>query len=240
MKKLLILAAALALVPHVHAAAPQRLNLVIALDLSKSVNVKGPDGTTEFHKNVDGVTRLLAQVPAGAHVTVIGITDRSFAQPYILLSASVPDDAGYFGEQLSAAQRELLRVWKRRSAKLDPKFPGTDILGALELASQIFNQLPSSGKHKELVIFSDMRNHTQELDLESPHGLTSAMKARPVASPPIDLHDAHIVALGVEQTSPASTNWKCFNDFWKEYLSRGGAILDEFSALRDAHLMAVQ
>jgi hypothetical protein len=88
--------------------------------LTKSVAVKGPDGTTEFQKNVAGVTRVIAEVPAGAHVAVIGITDRSFAQPYILLSATVPNDAGYFGERLSAARNELVRVWKLRSAQLHP------------------------------------------------------------------------------------------------------------------------
>jgi hypothetical protein len=33
-------------------------------------------------------------------VTVIGITDHSFGKPDILLSARIPDDAGYFGERL--------------------------------------------------------------------------------------------------------------------------------------------
>ena len=73
------------------------LNLVIAVDLTKSVDVKGPDGKTEFQKNLDAVGGILAQVPAGTQITIIGITDASFSKPYILLSAKVAGDPGYFG-----------------------------------------------------------------------------------------------------------------------------------------------
>lgn len=54
MTKLLILVVAVALVPCARAATPQPLDLVIALDLTKSTDVKGPDGKTEFpHKSFD-------------------------------------------------------------------------------------------------------------------------------------------------------------------------------------------
>ena len=122
MTKLLVLAAGILLVPHARAATNPHLNLVVAIDLTRSVAVKGPDGTTEFQKNVDGVTHILAQVPAGARVSIIGITAHSFAQPYFLLSATVPDDPGYFGERLGAARNEIVRVWKLRSARLQPSF----------------------------------------------------------------------------------------------------------------------
>jgi hypothetical protein len=233
MKKLLILVAAALIVPHALAATPQRLNLVVAFDLSRSVDVKNPDGTTEFQKNVDGVTGVLAQVPAGSHVTVIGITDRSFAQPYILLSASILDDPGYFGERLSAAQRELVRVWKQRSAKLQPKFSGTDILGAFELASQIFNQLSSGGEHKALVLFSDLRNHTRELDLETASGLTKASENSGSAfERRSDLHNAQVIALGVETSRRLDNSWEPMEALWRKYLDASGVRLVMFSPLR--------
>ena len=98
----------------------QRLNLVVAVDLTASEAVKGHDGQSQFTKNVQGVTRLLATVPAGSKVTVIGITENSFAQPYVLLSATVSDDQGYFGERLDltgafcTSRRE--REFTRRTA----------------------------------------------------------------------------------------------------------------------------
>jgi hypothetical protein len=157
MTKLLVFIVAVTIISHARAETQTHLNLVIAIDLSRSVAVKGPDSITEFQENVDGVTRLLAQVPADTRLTVIGITDHSFAQPYILLSATIPADPGYFGERLSSARNELVRIWKLRSAHLEPCFAATDILGAMQLASQIFNQQPS-GDQRVLVFFSDMRS----------------------------------------------------------------------------------
>jgi len=230
MRKLLVLTIAAALVPHARAATPQRLDLVVALDLTKSVDVKGPDGTTEFQKNVDGVSGVLAQIPAGTQLTVIGITDRSFAQPYILLSASIPNDPGYFGERLSAAHAELVSTWKQRSAKLDPRFKETDILGALELASQIFDAKAATG-NRTLIIFSDMRNHTRGLDLETQTGLTVASKRR-VAGGQVFLARVQIYAFGVNGVGSAMNTWQKTRRFWKSYFSLSGGTLSYYSGLR--------
>ncbi|MDP9049844.1 MAG: hypothetical protein M3O31_03845 [Acidobacteriota bacterium] len=238
MTKLLVLGVGMLLVPHARAAAHPHLNLVIAIDLTRSVNVKGPDGTTEFQKNIGGVTRILAQVPAGAHVSIVGITDRSFATPYILLSATVPDDSGYFGERLSAARRELVRVWRLRSGHLQPSFPSTDIIGTLLLASQIFNRQPS-GDERVLVIFSDMRNHTRELDLESHLG---GLAFRNLVTAPsgvsVKLPHVQVYVLGVDGAGKTAAHWQALEKFWTGYFSKSGAALDTFSTLRE--LPAIQ
>ena len=232
MTKLLVLAAGILLVPHARAATNSHLDLVVALDLTKSVAVKGPDGTTEFQKNVDGVTRLLVEVPAGARVSIIGITDHSFTQPYFLLSATVPDDPGYFGERLGAARNEIVRVWKLRSARLQPSFAATDILGVLMLASQIFNQQRSSGAQRTLVIFSDMRNHTRELDLES-SSVASPLRKSNKTLAAVDLHQVQVYALGVDGAGQGTANWRALELFWRGYLQASGASLYTFSVLRE-------
>jgi hypothetical protein len=83
----------------------------------------------EFHKNVEAVSQVLTQVLAGAHVTVLGITDDSFAQPYFLLRASVASEVGHFGEKLASARQRLETSWKARSRDLAPSFAGTDLFG---------------------------------------------------------------------------------------------------------------
>jgi len=72
---------------------------------------------------VDVVTKLLAEVPADSRVAIIGITDKSFAQPDILLAATIPGDAGYFGERLKSAQLELVRAWKARKREANTGLP---------------------------------------------------------------------------------------------------------------------
>jgi hypothetical protein len=232
MTKLLMVALAL-LLSHGRALAQERTNLVIAIDLSQSVAVVGPDQKTEFQKNVDGVTKLLAQVPADSRVTVIGITDKSFAQPDILVTATIPADAGYFGERLKSVHLQLVRAWKSRSAQLKPDFRRTDIMGALLLASQIFNQGNNSGQ-KALVLFSDMRHSMPDLTLESPSRLPSFSDARKRAHIiTADLQRIRAYSLGVDGAGKDLMYWEHLRQFWTEYFRDAGADLRCFSVLRD-------
>jgi hypothetical protein len=80
MTKLLLGAILFSLFTGRRAFAESQLNLVIAVDLTQSVAVHAPGQPSEFQKNIDAVTKLLAQVPASSRVTIIGITDQSFAQ----------------------------------------------------------------------------------------------------------------------------------------------------------------
>jgi hypothetical protein len=61
------------------------LNLVIALNLSRSGAATGLDGGNDFQKSVEGVSHAFAQVDVGTYLTIIGITDRSFTEPNILM-----------------------------------------------------------------------------------------------------------------------------------------------------------
>lgn len=213
--------------------------MVVAIDFTQSVAVPGPDGTTEFQKNVEGVTRLLAEVPSGTHLTVIGITDRTFSQPYILLRAAVPDDPGYFGERLRAARAELMQAWKKRSAEVKAGYHATDIFGALSLAEQIFENDPTPGR-KVLVIFSDMRHHTSGLDLESSRAVPSIAAVRSGAATIREtrLEHVEIYVLGVDGAGKTTQYWDGLRALWTEYLASCGATLRSYSVLREAPVFA--
>jgi hypothetical protein len=207
-------------------------SVVIAIDLTQSVVTNGSDNKSEFQKNIDGTARVLAQVPGGSHVTVIGITDHSYAQPYILLSAHIPDDPGYFAERLTGARDQLIRAWKLRGSHLAPHFQQTDILGALQLANDIFDQDPEASQ-RTLIIFSDMRQSTQDLDLESPAIAPSfATVAKRCCTVP-RFKDVHGYVLGVDGAGKSSNYWRSLKGFWTEYFSDTGAILMEYSVLRE-------
>ena len=83
----------------------------------------------EFQKNIDGVTRLLASLPAGSRVSIYGITDDSFGKPYPLLTAELSDDEGYFKERLAQGHRQLIRAWQERALTLKPQFSHTTSWG---------------------------------------------------------------------------------------------------------------
>ncbi len=221
------------LAPHVARADEPRLNLIVLIDLSASVASKGPDGRTDFEKNVTAVTELLASVPAGSHVTILGITGNSFGEPDILLRANVPRDAGYFGERLAAAHQQVVRAWHERSARVVPDAKQTDILGALLVASQLFGE--STGEERKvLVIYSDMRQATPELSLER-HRPPSA-EAAPIMVernlPVPDLKAVEVDALGVDAAGRNAAGWECLRQFWESYFIPAGTHLRSFTVLR--------
>jgi hypothetical protein len=233
--KFLALALCFLFLGGAYAFGQQRLNLVIAVDLTASEAVKGHDGRSQFSKNIQGVTSLLTSVPTGSRVTVIGITENSFAQPYILLSATISGDQGYFGERLAAARQQLIRAWQKRSAQLEPKAPKSDVFGALLVASMLFQEAKDR-RSKVLVIYSDMRHVTSELDLESPTivrvdlALATVEKLQLVA----ELRDVDVFVLGANSSGKTAAQWRSLNHFWMRYFDKAGAALSEYSVTCEA------
>ena len=194
--------------------------VVVALDLTRSAAARDTNAETEFAKNGTAVGRLLAQVPTGCAVTVLGITDRSFAQPAVLLSARVDANAGYFQERLFTARQSLVRAWTARLASLAPHATQTDLFGALLVASERLNQLPAT--RRVLVIFSDMRHDTAALTLE-PHRLlpTAALLATVKRQRLLaDLHGVQVSVLGADAAGRTIGEWRAVRDFWAGYCWR--------------------
>ena len=236
MKRILGLFILALLCAGIHAQAEGRLNLVIAIDLTRSVATAGPDGKSEYQKNVEGVGRLLAKTPAGSRISVIGITDHSFVQPYILLSARVPDDPGYFGERLNAARSQLVRVWQHRAAHLDPGFQETDIFGALHLASQIFSG-QRDARRNVLVIFSDMRQSTPCLDLESAKVAPPSSIGANRCGEPALLINVQTYVLGADGVGKPLRYWQNLRTFWEAYFQNARAVLRTYTVLRDSSIL---
>jgi hypothetical protein len=216
------------------ASAQEKLNLVIAVDLSASVAVKGHDGESQFNKNIQGVTRLLSTIPVGSKVTIIGITENSFAEPYILLSASVSSDEGYFGERLSAARQTIVLAWQKRAAQLQPSAKSTDILGALLVASEIFRKAQPNHKNA-LVIYSDMRHATRKLNLEDLAILhvESTLVVMQRQGLLAQLSGVTVYVLGADSSGRDASQWRALNQFWIAYFKEVGARLVDYTQLRD-------
>jgi hypothetical protein len=230
--KLLLIVFALTALVVPMARAQDHLNLVIAIDLTKSVAALGPDGKSDFQKDVEGVSRVLAQVPIGTRLTVIGITDRSFAQPYILMRAQVPDDPGYFGERLTVARNQVVRAWRLKASQLSPDFKQTDIFGALDLASQLFAADPGPTR-EEIIIFSDMRESVPGMDFER---MSSVPPYQSVISGGIELPNLSNVDIwiaGVDGAGKSTAYWESLHRFWQHYFPGAQATLETFSVLAE-------
>jgi len=214
--------------------AAEPLNLVAAIDLTASVGrANGLDQKTELERNVASVGKLLVTVPAGSRVTVIGITDRSFAQPYVLLSATLDGNPGYFQERIRNAHQQLLSAWQKRSQSLVENFNQTDLLGALVVSAQIFE--PRDGRRNVLVIFSDMRHETRSLNLAkfSVVPLQPTLDGIASAGLTADLKGVEVYALGVDAAGKSVGYWNTLRDFWLAYFEKAGAKVRAYSIMRD-------
>jgi hypothetical protein len=163
MQKLFIAVFAILLLFSARVFAQDSSNMVILVDLSKSVAANNEKNSSPCKKNFKAVGRVLENVPADAKITILGITADSFGDLNVLLSAKVSSNRGYFGEKLLIAHQKLEDEWRKRSEHLECNARGTDILGAVCVAGQIFKTYPAT--HSELLIFSDMRQNTKEVSL---------------------------------------------------------------------------
>ncbi len=166
-------------------------------------------------------------------MTVIGITGNSFTEPYLLLSGRVGNSPGYFGERLVGARRSLVAAWDRRRKALKTGFKNTDIIGTFLLTSQVFAQ--DTCTSKRLIVLSDMRQHTAELDVETPT-VISKRKIHGAANNALDLHGVQISVLGVDGYGKNSQYWLSLREFWLSILGSTGAAVDAFSPLRAIRL----
>jgi hypothetical protein len=232
-QKLVLLVLSLALLVPGRLFAADRLDVVILLDLSRSVAAKDHTNTEEFKKNVDSVAGVLATLPAGSRVAVFGITDDSFGTPYPLLRAQLDDDEGYFKERLAKGHAELVRAWGERSSGLAAHFPKTDLLGAILVAAQVFDH-PPANRREVLMIFSDMRQATSMLDLERPALVRRTEALQQVAKNHLvpDLHGVDVYALGVDSSGKSVNYWQTLRDFWIGYFALAGATVENYSILR--------
>ena len=211
-----------------------RLNLVIGVDLTASVaGANGLDQKTELQRDEAAVGQVLASVPAGSRITVIGITDNSFAQPYVLLSARLDANEGYFHERIATARQQLVAAWQKKSKDFVSSFRQTDLLGALFVSSQLLQ--PKPGEHNVLVILSDMRHETRSLNLArfSLVPADETLKKVQAAHLVADLKGVDVYALGVDGAGKSVVYWDSLRDFWSAYFRQAGAVLRAYSMMRE-------
>ena len=223
--KLMALALCILLFGAGRVAAQTKTNLVIALDLSTSEAPKGHDGITQFDKNVNAIGQLLAKTSTGTKLTVIGITENSFGDPFVLLSAQISNDAGYFGEKVARARSELVRVWNERARRIRPNAKGTDILGAVLLATEIFKE-DSTPTNKILVMYSDMQSVTRDLNLDhSSQRKSQAERYRSLSQRTLDMCGVNIYVLGATMMRFDTQEWIQVRNFWMTYFASTGAVV---------------
>jgi hypothetical protein len=88
-------------------------------------------------------------------------------------------------------------------------------------------------ERKILVIYSDMRNSTSELNLELATGSKPRLTGIKPKLPVADLHGVEIFVLGGNGLGESIAEWQNAQQFWREYFLNAHATLTRYSELRD-------
>ena len=195
--------------------------IVVLLDLTKSTSLDN------FQANCQTVAHILKTLQSGDRIIVIGITD-DFGSVPVLLDRSVPE-RGYMGLQLEAARETIRAEWLKIAKSVQPSYARTDIIGALRFMAFMGDASP-----KELIILSDLRQSSRELDLESPPRIAVsqalAVVRRGGGLPA--LKETDVFLLGVDPSNKSAAYMVTLRQFWTELFSAAGAHVRVFSVMR--------
>jgi hypothetical protein len=213
----------------------QKYQVVVGLDYSTSEKAASYTGATEHEKDVESAARLISRLPPGSHMSVVAITAQSFSRPLNILTAEIPSDPGRleFVDLISIAKNRLGVQLKIAARTVKPDFQQTDLLGFLAYAGKVLRESPQD--HLILVIFSDMRQCSPLLDIETPRFVPVASAIRTVGQNKLfaDLRSVEIFVYGVHSVGKTVAYADSLEEFWRAYFKRCGANLRNFSMTRD-------
>lgn len=205
------------------------------MEFSKSELDKHKPHGTPHDQDIEAAARVISRLTPGAHIDVFAITDQSFARPVSLLTGLIPTEPGplRFIDQIQISRNRLAAQLRTAAQSVKPDFQQSDVIGFLVLAGQIMRT--RDGRHA-VVVFSDMRNFTRELDIESPAVVPVATALQRVKQQNLiaDLKDADVFVYGVHAGGKNIKYASSLEQFWRAYFIAAGAHLRVFSMFRDA------
>jgi hypothetical protein len=138
-----------------------------------------------------------------------------------------------FIDRIAIARTKFAAQIQTMGKSVEPKFPKTDILGFLMLASQLFQE---AGQHQLiLIVLSDMRQSSPPLDIEQVRVVPvatalSIVKERQLLA---DLSGVQIFTYGAHSVGKDVVYWRSLKTFWTAYFARCHADLRAFSITRE-------
>jgi hypothetical protein len=199
--------------------AEERESVIVMLDTSRSSLCKGNSGEKDFEKNLEIVVEIIKKLKPGTHFRILLITEKSFDSSAIVLDRTLPRIKGYFGQVLDRSKLELIRSFENLDIKADAQ--GTDIFGALNLASMLFQDETGA---KTLVLISDMKN-TAKVNLEKMAYIRESVHEKVSLFIP-NLSGVQIYVASVSTCGKDHEYWLSLRRFWEKFFeSSGGEVV---------------
>ena len=209
-------------------------DLEIGLDMTRS-SLVAVGGIYEFQWDTLAILNIINSLTPSTSITIFGLTDNTFTIPRIILQDYTSSKTGYFGEILENERDRIKKEWKRIEPSLGPEYDASDILGFFYL----LEQKHKPGTRTIAVLFSDMRNCTTELDLESMRVIPKSAIEK-VYMPKLKGIDVYVYGVHSLVNRKGLTKshkyWLSLKDFWSEFFKRSGAVLKAFSPMRDIEI----
>ena len=217
---LLILALSLLLVPRLLGAPADARTLVVAPDLSRSVPPES------FQANLSAVSEIIARLYPGDRLLVVGITD-GFGNPAILFDRRMPPERGYLGFELQAAREKVVAEWREIVPGIEQPYRHTDLFGLFALLPYLCDV---SGSELTLLVFSDLRQSTKELDFEKVSAIpvTRTLDRLKKADQIPSLPGVRVHLLGVDPHGKTAAYLSSLKDFWFGFFAAAGASVETF------------
>ena len=170
------------------------------------------------------ISTLLSQARAGDEVYVTGITDASFSKPLVILHGTLPEDRHPLKPKLLAAQQSMISAWNSKSRALARPYKASDVIGAVYHASLL---LRGKSSEKWLIILSDMRNSTKELEIENVPEIDREKSLSQLGAKGLipSLAEVNVAILGVHTTGKAVSPiyYQSLENFWRGFFEKAHA-----------------
>ncbi|MCJ7817158.1 MAG: hypothetical protein MUP55_04845, partial [Candidatus Aenigmarchaeota archaeon] len=157
---------------------------------------------------------------------VMHIHESTFSSPEYVVQFKMPPKhkIGYWGEGLRKAKSQAINEYLEKSAKIPRKRPYTDLSGGLFLFGKILRE--QSHKKKNLVLLSDMRPSTQDLNenmiAQKGEQILSQMKVNGLVA---ELKNVDVYVMGFSPVGLTVPVYKALEMFWRGYFEASGCNL---------------
>lgn len=196
----------------------------VAIDLSTSTSAG------EFDANLRAVEQLILGLSSATRVAIFPVNEASFSSVPLFVSLS-PSQPGRFREYQEVWQAGTIRAWRSVMGRLEPRAPGSDIIGTLGRVALEFEDFPKA--EKRLMLLSDMRQVGRGFNFEQTVGDPKRALERASRDGLVPkLTGVKVWVLGVHTEGVNERRWNELKAFWSEYFRRAGAELHAFTPNR--------
>jgi hypothetical protein len=173
---------------------------------------------------------VIKTLQPGDQVLVYAIKKDSFRAPLLFLEGAMPRSCGVMRMKCLRERDRLLGHWEEVGRTLAAPARETDLFGAIALASSTCRHM---GDPCTIIIYSDMRHSTREMDFEAmaeiPASLIAVVKQKGHVP---KLPGAEVYMLGVHTLGRDPRYYDSLERFWRAYFAEAGAGVKAFRAGR--------